>query len=66
VQQFLGIPLHDIVDLQRHNRLPRNPIKPETERWLADYYRPYNAQLYEALGRDFGWDDLHPNTTQTP
>jgi hypothetical protein len=23
---------------------------------LSDYYRPHNEQLYQYLGRDFGWD----------
>ena len=26
------------------------------EQNLVDYFRPYNARLYEFLGRDFGWD----------
>lgn len=24
--------------------------------WLREYFRPYNERLYEALGRDMGWD----------
>jgi hypothetical protein len=28
----------------------------ETRAELSDYYRPYNAELYDLLGRDLGWD----------
>jgi hypothetical protein len=28
----------------------------EARAFLAEYFRPHNARLYELLGRDFGWD----------
>jgi hypothetical protein len=31
-------------------------IDPKVRADLVDYFRPYNARLYEFLGRDFGWD----------
>lgn len=31
-------------------------MKPETRSELVDYFRPYNARLYEFLGQDLGWD----------
>jgi hypothetical protein len=31
------------------------PIKEETKQLLIDYFRPYNEELYNYLGRDFGW-----------
>jgi hypothetical protein len=59
VQKFLGLP--EITrDLEKFNeRPPRNPMKPETQQRLVDYYRPHNAALYEALGRDFGWEQKY-------
>lgn len=30
-------------------------IKPETRRYLEEYFEPYNQELYRYLGRDFGW-----------
>ena len=34
-------------------------MKPETQRRLVEYYRPYNEALYDALGRDFGWEQKY-------
>lgn len=31
-------------------------IDSETRRLLADYFEPYNQQLYTLIGRDFKWD----------
>jgi hypothetical protein len=32
-------------------------MRPETRDRLARYYEPYNRQLYDLLGRDFGWNE---------
>lgn len=31
------------------------PMNPETRERLVEFYRPYNQQLYELLGVDYGW-----------
>ena len=60
VQQFLGLPEVGTVPLDAFNeRPPSNPMKPETQRRLVEYYRPYNEALYDALGRDFGWEQKY-------
>jgi Sulfotransferase domain len=57
VQKFLALPEDASVPLAKFNeRPPRDPMKPDIQRRLVEYYRPYNAALYDALGRDFGWE----------
>jgi hypothetical protein len=65
---FLGLPTLEIQANKeyRQYRLPqkagylnkeRQPeMKSETRQYLLDYFKPYNARLYEFLGRDFGWN----------
>jgi hypothetical protein len=60
VCRFLGIPpLPAAVDLSRRNvgasQGEYRSASPEVIEGLRDYFRPYNQELYELLGRDFGW-----------
>ena len=34
----------------------KEPLSPELRKWLVDYYRPHNQELYGFLGRRFDWD----------
>ena len=61
VQQFLGIPVHTDMALTTYNSRAREPMAAQTKARLAEYYRPYNAQLYELLGRNFGWEARYPS-----
>lgn len=56
VQSFLGVDVVDIDRLDHHNRLPVPPMREETRQRLLEYYHPHNLALYDALGRDMGWD----------
>jgi len=38
------------------NEAKYTPMKPETRARLVEYFKPYNARLYDLLDRDFGWD----------
>ncbi len=38
------------------NEAKYTPMKPETCVRLVEYFKPYNARLYDLLDRDFGWD----------
>lgn len=31
-------------------------MRPETEKALRRFYKPFNAKLYALLGVDYGWD----------
>lgn len=55
VTEFLGLPEWEPEDYRGHKQFPYEPMKPETRRWLEDYYREANARLFELLGTDFGW-----------
>ena len=32
-------------------------LTPEMKLYLQDYFKPYNKQLYNLLGRNFGWEE---------
>lgn len=55
VQRFLQIPIQG-VQLDPFNARPQVPMDPDTRANLFDHYRPHNAELYDLLGRDLGWD----------
>ncbi|HLX39300.1 MAG TPA: sulfotransferase domain-containing protein, partial [Ktedonobacteraceae bacterium] len=65
---FLGLPNLEIKAQKEYKqyRLPQKSgylnkehppkMKPETRQYLLDFFKPYNARLYEFSGRDFGWN----------
>jgi hypothetical protein len=57
VLRFLGLPSRPLRRYRSFNSRPYDAMQPDTRARLVDYYRPYNRQLYDLLGRDFGWDD---------
>ena len=57
VLAFLDLPAHRLEKRKRHNvGKYTESLAEETRRDLAEYFRPHNEQLYEFVGRDFGWD----------
>lgn len=58
--EFLGVPPVSLQerkeDYKLYNGASYSKLSPETRQRLVEYFRPYNARLYEFLGRDFGWD----------
>ncbi len=58
--EFLGVPparLKEQKDEYRQfNKASYSKMLPETRARLLEYFQPYNARLYELLGRDFGWE----------
>ena len=55
VFNFLGLPPAEIILTKEHHSSDYPPMKAETREQLADYFKPFNQQLYELTGRDFGW-----------
>lgn len=41
-----------------YNKLPREPMAPQTRDMLIDYYQPHVTELEQALGRDFQWTNF--------
>jgi hypothetical protein len=55
IEDHLGLD-HRPVELAARNAREGNPkILPETRERLAAYYAPYNRELAELLGEDYGW-----------
>lgn len=56
VTRFLGVSPRTVPTEVRHNYRPAPGMSADTKAEMADFYQPHNAQLYELLGRDMGWD----------
>lgn len=56
VLNYLKLPDWSPQKYRKHNNnfYPQE-IKPSTRKFLAEYFQPYNQELYELLGRDFSW-----------
>jgi hypothetical protein len=55
VLSFLGLrdwklDIFEIINAGRYETM-----KPQTEKKLREYFNPYNQELYDFMGRDFGW-----------
>jgi Sulfotransferase domain len=60
VTDFLGIERYRSANAERvYNKAPDDQrdwqIEPKMRACLKAYFRPYNRDLYEYVGRDFGW-----------
>jgi len=56
VFEFLGLDEFAQDEYKRfHNQ--NYKVYPPTYEHLMEYFEPYNQELYELLGRDFGWED---------
>ncbi|MDY6867165.1 MAG: sulfotransferase domain-containing protein [Chloroflexota bacterium] len=40
---------------KRHVSSNRTPVDPAVYEYLDDYFRPYNQEMYDLLGEDYGW-----------
>jgi hypothetical protein len=57
VLRYLGLDPHPLKDASaRKKGRYSSALTPAAVRLLGEFYRPYNEQLYELLGRDFGWE----------
>jgi hypothetical protein len=57
---FLNVPYAHLKEnkdeYKQYNSYTHTKMDDATRERLVAYYQPYNARLYEFLGRDFGWD----------
>ena len=61
VLTFLGLPQAELQGRKKgfkqyNNNAYSSKMDPATRKRLIEYFEPYNAQLYELLGVDLGWD----------
>lgn len=55
--EFLSLPTVGMPTVYKaHNEAKYAKMAPATRERLVEYFKPYNARLYEFLGRDFEWD----------
>ena len=54
---FLGLPAFQPKRWRVWNHKGQGGLHPATRKYLRDYFKPYNEQLYELLGRDLGWNE---------
>lgn len=57
VLEFLELPEWYPRKFKKYNQNPYKGLDKGLQRELQEYYRPYNKELEEFLGRKFGWDD---------
>ncbi|HWO75382.1 MAG TPA: sulfotransferase domain-containing protein [Bacillus sp. (in: firmicutes)] len=55
VLDFLGLPKYDLYVYKKENYGEYPELDLQLKNQLADYFKPYNRQLYEYIGIDFGW-----------
>lgn len=53
---YLGLSPHPVSTENGEKNSDYPPMDPETRRSLEDYFRPYNKELEELLGCEFGWN----------
>jgi len=54
--RFLGLDEFDLPKYRNFNPGNYGSADQKTRKFLDDFYKPYNKELYEYLGKDFGWD----------
>ena len=55
--EYLNVPTGGLKrEYKQFNEAKYTPMEPATRARLVEYFKPFNARLYEYLGRDFGWD----------
>jgi Sulfotransferase domain len=53
--RFLGLPEYEPVPMPVKNAGPPGTMLDSTRETLREFFRPLNQELYQFLGRDFGW-----------
>lgn len=56
VLDFLNVPVFEPDGFRRSNIGKYSSMSSKTKRWLEDYFKPHNLELYQLLDVDFGWD----------
>ncbi|MFS8117077.1 MAG: tetratricopeptide repeat-containing sulfotransferase family protein [Microcoleus sp.] len=55
VLEFLDLPEYQLPEYPNANPGSYQPISDSMRDWLSDYFKPYNQELEEYLGRTFDW-----------
>ena len=60
VENFLGIPHHEVEEFKHHNYTPRRGVPERLVGELAEYYQPSNKAIESLLGRELPWTRADP------
>ena len=53
--EFLGLPKHELDSFKAYRMRKYPTLSEKTREKLSDFFRQYNEQLYQLLGRNFDW-----------
>ena len=56
IQKFLGLPKFHPANDTHYNLGKYNEMNTTTRKFLHEFFKPHNEELYKFLGRDFGWE----------
>ncbi len=56
IYDFLQIPKNPIINPEKHKVASYPKMKSETRKFLVDFYKKPNAELYGMIGQEFDWD----------
>ncbi len=57
IYDFLELPRYEPLKTPVKNAGPKAKMDEETRELLREFFKPYNQQLYEYIGQDFGWEE---------
>jgi len=55
--EFLNVPNKEISNLEKKKVAKYNKMKDETRKDLLDFFKPYNEQLFDLIGKRFQWEN---------
>lgn len=55
IYDFLGLPPVEPLAIEEQNPGPSGVLAEDVRSDLTEFFRPYNREVYELLGKDFGW-----------
>ena len=56
IYEFLNLPKFQAKQYPHYNLRKYPSMKPETRKYLIEYFKPYNEELYKLIGKSFDWD----------
>ena len=56
IYDFLQIPKNHVVNPEKHKVASYPKMKSETRKFLVDFYKKPNAELFSMIGQEFDWD----------
>jgi hypothetical protein len=55
VVEFLGLKPWQLETFKQYNTYRKTPVSDAIRSGLDRFFRPHNEELYDLVGRDFGW-----------